>query len=139
VFDNGNTATGYFIADSSFNVQSFSLVVSGPATSQAFTAAIFVQSYLPNTIGFADSTFSDYVALYLTSPMTSAGGVIPFGPGPYGNGFDCGGGGGCGTLLIGNGYTPELIGVVPEPSTLLLLSGSGILGLATTLRRKLML
>jgi hypothetical protein len=134
-FDNGNTATGYFITDPSLNVVSYSLVVSGPTTSQAFTAAVFVDPYLPSTIGFANAGFSEYVALYLTSPITPAGGTIPFGPGIYGNGFDCGGSTGCGTLLIGGGHTPELIGTAPEPATLLLVGGSlGIL--AVKLRRR---
>lgn len=135
LFDNGNTATGYFITDSSLIVQSFSLMVSGPAMSQDFIATQFVQSYLPSQVGFANSGFSSYVSLYLTSPITNAGGIIPFGPGLYGDGFDCGGGGGCGTLLLGNGNDPELIGTpVSEPSVLLILGGSLAL-LGTMLRR----
>jgi hypothetical protein len=136
-FDNGNTVTGWFLVNPSLNAyDAYSITVTGPASSQAFTASVVVDAYLPSTIGFANSDFSDYVALYLTSPVTNAGGVIPFGPGLYGNGFDCGGGGGCGTLLIGNGYTPEIIGVTPEPSALLLVfSGLGPAGF--WLRRKL--
>ena len=137
LFNNGNTATGYFITDSSLIVQSFSLMVSGPAGSQAFIASIFVQPYLPSQLGFANSDFSKYVSLYLTSPITDAGGIIPFGPGLYGDGFDCGGGGGCGELLLGNGYNPELIGTpVSEPSVLLILGGSLAL-MGTMLRRAL--
>ncbi len=137
LFSNGNTATGYFITDSSLTVQSFSLMVSGPAGSQDFIATVFVQPYLPSQLGFANSDFSKYVSLYLTSPITNAGGTIPFGPGLYGDGFDCGGGGGCGVLLLGNGYDPELIGTpVSEPSVLLILGGSLAL-MGTMLRRAL--
>ena len=136
-FDSGNTVTGWFLINSASGLyDAYSIQVTGPATSQAFTAAIVVDSYLPSTIGFANSDFSSYVALYLTSPVTNAGGTVPFGPGLYGNGFNCGGGGGCGTLLIGNGYTPEIIGVTPEPTGLLLL-GTGLSSVAFLLRRKL--
>jgi hypothetical protein len=128
-FNNGNSATGSFVTNSSLEVTSYSLVVSGPTTPQAFTASIFVDDYLPSQeLGFASSGFSDYVDLYFASPLTNAGGTIPFVPGLYGIGFDCGGGGGCGTLLIGGGYTPELIGSTPEPATGgLLLLGFGML------------
>jgi len=135
LFNNGNTATGYFITDSALIFQSFSLMVSGPVGSQDFIATQFVQSYLPSQVGFANSGFSSYVSLYLTSPITNAGGIIPFGPGLYGDGFDCGGGGGCGTLLLGNGNDPELIGTpVSEPSVLLIL-GSSLAVAGTMLRR----
>src|SRR5208337_1259286 len=95
LFNNGNTATGYFITDSNLIVQSFSLMVSGPAGSQAFIATVFVQPYLPGTVGFANSDFSKYVDLYLTSPLTSAGGAEFFDMG-----YDCGPVGGCGVLII---------------------------------------
>jgi hypothetical protein len=127
-FDNGNTATGFFTTNSSLSVTSFSLQVTGPDTAQDFTASTFVDSYLPNTVGFANSDFSEYVDLYLISSITNAGGVIPFGTSIYGNGSDCGGSGGCGTLLIGDGYTPELNGTTPEPATVgLMLLGLGLL------------
>ena len=121
VFNNGNTATGYFITDSSLDVLSFSLMVTGPTGSQDFTATLFVQSYLPGTVGFANSDFSKYVDLYLISPITSAGGI-----GSFDMGYDCGPTGGCGVLLLeGNGYDPELIGTpISEPSVLLMLGGS---------------
>jgi hypothetical protein len=132
-FDNGNAATGYFVTDSTLtNVTSYSISVSGPATSQAFTASVFVATDLPTLVGFANSDFSEFVALYWASPLTNAGGVIPFVPG--GGGFDCGAIGGCGTLLMGSGSTPELIGTIgtigttPEPATGgLLLLGLGLM------------
>jgi hypothetical protein len=137
LFDNGNVVNGWFTLNpTSTAYDAFSITVTGPASAEAFTASIVVSSYLPSQIGFADSTFSSYVALYLTAPMTSAGGDIPFGPGLYGNGFNCGGGGGCGTLLLGNGYNPYVHGVSPEPSGLLLL-GTGLGPIAFWVRRKL--
>ena len=134
VFNNGNSVTGSFVTNSSLDVTSYSLVVSGPATQQAFTASIFVNDYLANQeLGFASSGFSEYVDLYFASPLTNAGGTIPFVPGLYGVGFDCGGGGGCGTLLNGNGYTPELIGTTPEPAT----GGLLLLGFGMIMRKRI--
>ena len=147
-FSNGNVVTGYFITNSAGTMDlGYSIVVSGPDGQQAFTATKFVDSYLPSEIGFADSNSKDvrsykYVLLYLTSPLTGAGGVIPLGrPGPsglYGNGLDCGGGGACGLLLLG--HNPTVDGVpVPESSALLnldLVSSLGLLGFLS-LRRKI--
>jgi len=137
LFDNGNTATGYFITDSSLNLVSFSLMVTGPDGPRDFVANLFVTSNLPTQVDFAKNPgFDPFVLLYLTSAITNAGGIISFGSGPSGNGFDCGGGP-CGTLLLGGDFNPELIGTpVSEPSALLVLgSGLGIFG--TMLRRKL--
>src|SRR5208337_4643894 len=134
-FSNGNTATGYFITDHNLNLLSYSLEVTGPDLAQAFTATVFVTSYLPDEVGFANSDFSKYVNLNLASPITYAGGIIPMIQGLFGSN-DCGGGGGCGTLLIGDGYDPTLDGVVPEPASLVVL-GSSLAILGTMLRRKL--
>ena len=129
-FDNGNVANGWFVVNPTLDTYlSYNITVTGPATGAAFTASIIVDAYLPNTIGFANSDFSEYAVLYLTSPLTSAGGIVPIGLG-----YDCPG---CGTLLLANsGHDPHLYGVTPEPSALLLLfSGLGPAGF--WLRRKL--
>ncbi len=133
-FDNGNVATGWFVTDNAVTTtSSFSLVVSGPDANAAFTAAIFVDPYLPSLIGFANGDFSKYVALILATPMTSAGGAFPLS-----TGFDCPPAGGCGTLVLA-GHDPEVIGVVtPEPATWFMF-GSGLVGLAGIMRRKLTL
>jgi hypothetical protein len=131
VFNNGNTVTGFFITDSAITMyEGFNVVVGGGDPNGAFTATQMVNSYLPSLIGAANGDFSKYIALFLDSPMTSAGGTIPIDLG-----FDCPGTNGCGTLLTGDGYDPEIIGIpVSEPSVLLVLGSSlGILG--TLLRR----
>ncbi|MGO9272181.1 MAG: hypothetical protein ACLQOO_18450 [Terriglobia bacterium] len=86
-------------------------------------------AYLPGTIGFANADWSEYVDLYLNSPLTSSGGVISIG-----SGFDCRG---CGVLLTSEGHDPRVDGVpLPEPSPRLLLV-IGLVPLAISLRRKL--
>lgn len=115
-FDNGNVANGWFLVNPALNAyDGYSLTVTGPASSAAFTATVVVSAYLPNTIGFANSDFSEYAVLYLTSPLTNVGGIVPISLG-----YDCPG---CGTLLLANsGHDPHLYGVTPEPSALLLLA-----------------
>jgi hypothetical protein len=129
VFSDGNSAVGYFITNSAVtDILSFDIVVSGPAGGAAFTATQMVSSYLPTEIGAANSDFSKYMDLYLTSAMTGAGGNITMN-----QGYDCPG---CGVLLLaGSGHDPEIIGKpVSEPPILLVLGSSlGILG--TLLRR----
>ena len=134
VFANGDTVTGSFVTNPTLNgVDSFDIVVSGPAGQQDFTAATCC-AYLPNAIGFAGSSWFQFVDLSLTSPLTSAGGVIPIG-----GGYDCDGDP-CWVLLVGGGHNPEVIGTpVPESSALLnldLVSSLGLLGFLS-LRRKI--
>ncbi|HEX5226892.1 MAG TPA: hypothetical protein VFW44_04245 [Bryobacteraceae bacterium] len=60
-----NELTGSFTTDDAVtHVESFNLTVTGDLTSGLFTAALMVDSYLPNTIGIADASFSDYIDLY---------------------------------------------------------------------------
>jgi hypothetical protein len=134
-FSNGNVVTGYFITNSAGTMDlGYSIVVSGLDGQQAFTATKFVDSYLPSEIGFAGSSWFQFVDLSLTSPLTSAGGVIPIG-----GGYDCDGDP-CWVLLVGGGHNPEVIGTpVPESSALLnldLVSSLGLLGFLS-LRRKI--
>ncbi len=133
-FDNGNVATGWFLVNPALNAfDAYSLMVTGPDTAAAFTATIVVDAYLPNTVGFAGPGFAEFAVLYLSTPLTNAGGIVPIA-----SGFDCPPIGGCGTLLLANsGHNPELIGVTPEPTSLLLL-GSGLGSIAFLLRRKLL-
>ena len=128
-FYNGNTATGSFTTNSAgTSILSFSIDLTGPASGAAFTATQMVDAYLPNTIGIANGTFSEYVDLYLSSPVTGAGGIIPIS-----SGYDCPG---CGTLIINS--DTEIIGTTPEPATMFVF-GSGLLVLAGIVRRKKLL
>ncbi|HEY4960047.1 MAG TPA: hypothetical protein VII29_04230, partial [Terriglobales bacterium] len=75
-----------------------------------------VDAYLPNTIGFAGPGFAEFAVLYLSTPLTNAGGIVPIALG-----YDCPPIGGCGALLLANsGHNPELIGVTPEPTAFVL-------------------
>jgi hypothetical protein len=111
----------------------FDIVVSGPATGAAFTAAIMVDAYLPVVIGAANSDWSEYIDLVPASSLTSAGGTVPLANLGWGS-VDCTG---CGTLLVADGHTPEVIGVpFPEPSAIILLGAfAGVFG-ATAFRRR---
>ncbi len=134
VFNNGNTVTGYFITDSTVTQYlSFSIVVGGGDPNGAFTVTQMTAADLPSLIGAANGDFSKYIALFLTLPLTSAGGIDTMDLG-----FDCGPSGGCGVLLLeGDGYDPEVIGTpISEPSVLLILGGSLAL-MGTMLRRAL--
>ena len=134
-FSNGNAATGSFVTDYAapskvWSIDSFSISVTGSDTASEFTAANMSSDYLPYTIGFANSDWSEYVDLYLAKGtwLHPSGGTFSIG-----SGFDCPG---CGTL-VSAGHHPEVVGVpIPEPSPRLLLI-IGSVAVAIGLRRKL--
>src|SRR5579862_5097152 len=126
-FNNGNQATGWFSTDPTGTIiDGFSIQVTGPDSADAFTAAIMPSTYLANTppeIGIANSDWSEYVDLYLASPLTGAGGTIDIT-----GGYDCPG---CGTLIVNSDHRPSITGVAstPEPSSIPFLAG-GVMVLA---------
>ena len=132
-FDNGNTAFGYFWTNDAVNAfGAFNIVVSGPATSAAFTVAIMVDAYLPAEIGAANSGWSEYFLLVPASPLTSAGGTVHLVNQGWGS-VDCTG---CGTLLV-HTHTPEVTGgLFAEPSAINILGAFGIILGTTTFRRR---
>ena len=132
-FTNGNTASGIFTTNSDVSgFLSFSLTVSGSDSAAAFTATQMDAAVLPNIVGFANSDFSEYVALFTASPLTNAGGTIALvNPSLTLQSVDCPG---CGVLIINS--DTELIGVTPEPpSGRLMLAGVVLLTGAWFLRR----
>jgi hypothetical protein len=129
-FSNGNTATGFFETDNAITtIDLFSINVTGPATGAAFAATVMVNAYLPSEIGIATTSFSEYVDLYLASPLTSAGGTVKIG-----SGYDCPG---CGTLILNSdtGVTGVTTSATPEPRFGAFLV-MGLVGLGFLARRK---
>jgi hypothetical protein len=136
-FSNGNEATGSFTINDAFTViESASFVVTGTDLSSTFTVMSLDLADLPGAIGFG--IFPQYVNLVAAADLTSAGGTISLIP-AMGASVNCPGppAEGCGLLLSGNGYTPEIIGfVTPEPLSLLLF-GTGLMAIMGIAHRKL--
>jgi hypothetical protein len=121
-FNNGAAVTGSFVTNSTVtSVLSFDIGITGPGS---FTAELVDSAYLPGEVGIAsDSSFDQYIDLYLSSSMTGAGGIIPIG-----SGYECPGCGVLNTAATDTTHDPELIGTTPEPATVgLMLLGLGLL------------
>ncbi len=132
-----NLATGNFQLNSSLDVINWDIAVTGTntAANDVYNPGDSIPVFPDlNHLDFYDFNTNQYINLKLQSPFTNAGGSINllFG---NGNGADddattvCAG---CGTLVSGN-----VVGAAatPEPASIALLGGAGILGLAL-LRRK---
>ncbi len=133
-FTNDNRASGTFTTNAALNgFLSFSLAVTGSDSAAAFVATQMDDAALPKIVGFANSDFSEYVALFTASPFTNTGGTIPLvNPSATLQSVDCPG---CGVLIINS--NTELIGVTPEPpSGRLMLVGVAELTGAWFLRRR---
>jgi hypothetical protein len=128
-FSDGNQATGWFVTNTAATiVESFSLQVTGPDSATAFTATQMSSAYLPDTIGFATTGWTEFADLYLAAPLTSAGGTIDIA-----GGYDCPL---CGTLLDNSNYTPSVTGTVtPEPLTAPFV-GVSVAAMAWVVRRR---
>jgi hypothetical protein len=146
LFNNGDTATGYFLTnDANTAILDFSISVSGPATVADFTADVAVAYSLPGgTITFAyEPGFAPYLALFPAFSLPTGGGTDPltgtdtWGDGPGGDACP-----GCGVVTPGLGA--KLVGVnLPEPGTTAILGAFAGVGAfvgvfcATFRRRKL--
>ena len=131
-----NTATGTFELDPSLNLVTYDITVDG-------TNALADNEYTPGDsfpifpdlthLDFYDGTTNQYINLLFQTPLSNAGGTINLLYGDAGatnnSTVVCAG---CGTLVSGTvmGAT-----ATPEPTSIGLLSGAGILGVAL-LRRK---
>ncbi len=124
LFNNGNTATGYFVTnEANTAILSFSIAVSGPAADADFIANVAVAYSLPDgTITFGyDPGFAPYLALFPAFSLPAGGGNDPL---TGSDAWDDGPGGdncpGCGVVATGRGA--GLVGVnVPEPSATIIL------------------
>lgn len=132
----GNVATGSFTLDSSLNLTSWDVTVSGTnvAADNVYNPGDSIPIFPDLThLDFYDGTTNQYIDLYFQSALNSGPGIINllYGDGGQSNNATivCAG---CGTLDEGFVST----GPVPEPTSIYLLGcGAGMLGLGL-LRRK---
>jgi hypothetical protein len=128
-FSNGDMATGYFTTNNSItSIDAIAVVITGPNAFPVTQMPLTYLAYVPSEVGIANTDFSDYIDLYLASSLTGTGGIIPIT-----SGVDCPG---CGTLIVNS--DTELIGIAPEPKSLLLF-GSGLLLLGGVFRKRCVL
>lgn len=131
-----NTATGTFQLDPSLNLVTWDITVAGSnaAADNTYTPGDSIAVFPDLThLDFYDGTTNQYIDLFLQSPLTNAGGNISllFGDGGADSNSTivCAG---CGTLVSGTVGATE----TPEPSSIGILSGAGILGLALLHRKR---
>jgi hypothetical protein len=116
-FSNGDIATGFFTTNTALNaINSFNIVVSGPALAYDFTAVKAAGSYLPTHVGFGDQPFTSYIDLVFASPMTSSGATVALA-----SGLLCAPSAHCASLNSGATLV-DPPAAVPEPASILLLS-----------------
>jgi len=132
------TLSGSFSTDNAVTtVTDFShLVITAQPDYSAFAFSIagVVNDYLPGTIGIFSAGWSNYIDLYLTTPLTSAGGSHSFTAG-----YDCPG---CAVLLPDSGgvsgagqiVSQNTATTTPEPGFYALL-GVGLAGLGFAVKR----
>jgi hypothetical protein len=125
---NVNTLTGTFITDSGITtILELNLAVTGPETADDFTATQSQSAELPSEISVGNTGFLEYVDLFLSSPLTSAGGTVSIS-----SGFNCPG---CGSLVVNDDTGVTGVIITPEPSAIPLVGG-GVMLLGIASRRK---
>jgi hypothetical protein len=124
-FNDGGVATGTFVLDTTGSFLSVNIDLSGGAYPAIHYSTSEPKFNTLTYVAFADTTFDRFTLLFISTPLTNAGGVVPLT-----GALDCINGP-CRT-----GVSGELYGVqAPEPGTLMLL-GSGLLGLVAVVRRR---
>jgi hypothetical protein len=131
-----NTETGTFELSPTLSLVTWDITVTGTnaAADNEYTPADSIAIYPDSThLDFYDGATNQYANLYFASPLTNAGGSISL---LYGDGGQtdnstivCNG---CGTLVSGSVSTTA----TPEPSSIGVLTGAGILGLALLFRKR---
>ena len=136
-FDDGGTANGTFTFDSDTNsILNWNLTTTAGGTLGAFSynsgdgGSAFSNGAGSNDFFFDDAANDRYMRLNTLSGLTGPG-TVGLGGGQFGEGYECTN---CGNVrFIVDGEVTS----TPEPGSLALL-GSGLVGLAGGLRRKLM-
>jgi hypothetical protein len=131
-----NTETGTFELSPSLSLVTWDITVTGTnaAADNVYTPADSIAIFPDLThLDFYDGSTNQYADLYFASPLTSAGGDIDL---LYGDGGESSNStivcNGCGTLFAGGVSTTA----TPEPSSIGVLTGAGILGLALFFRKR---
>jgi PEP-CTERM motif len=138
----GNTATGTFELDPSLNLITWDITVAGTNTQadNVFTPGDSISVFPDLThLDFWDGATGQYIDLFFSSPLTTAGGTINLAAGDDGESssstITCPG---CAVLVVNSDHRPSVTGVAstPEPATIPFL-GAGLVLIGIVTRRKL--